>query len=102
MNVFYSPQARIDLNEIHDYIYQNLKSPIAAKNVISKIVNSADLLSNQSMLGLSVAEKTGRDTDMRCLFSGNYGIFYQIISDEILIVRIIDVRTDYMKYIFAE
>lgn len=102
MRIFYSPQARSDLNDIHEYISTNLQNPTAAKNIISKITKSAELLSDQAQLGFSVAEKTGRDTDIRCLLSGNYGVFYQIISAEILIVRILDVRTDYMKYVFAD
>lgn len=102
MRVFYSPQARLDLNDIHEYISTNLQNPTAAKNIISKITNSAKLLSENAHLGFSIAEKTGRETDIRCLLSGNYGVFYQIISAEILIVRILDVRTDYMKYIFSD
>ena len=102
MKLYYSPQARLDLSEINEYISQHLQNPIAAKNVIAKIVKNAELLSEQSQLGFSVAEKTGRETDIRCLLCRNYGIFYQVISSEILIVRILDVRTDYLRFIFNE
>ena len=101
MKLYYAPQARADLREIQGYISQNLQNPSAAKNIISKILKSASLLSGQPRLGFSVSEKTGRETDIRCLFSGNYVIFYKITEAGILVVRILDARTDYMKYVFA-
>ena len=102
MKIYYSPQARLDLSEINDYISKSLQNPIAANNIIGKITKTAELLSEQSQLGFSVAEKTGRDTDIRCILSGNYGVFYQVLASEILIVRILDVRTDYLRFIFNE
>ncbi len=102
MKLYYSSQARTDLREIRDYIFEILQNPTAAKNVTSKILKSAGLLGEQPKLGFSVADKTGRETDVLCMFSGNYGVFYKITPKGILVVRILDARTDYMKYVFAE
>ena len=101
MKIVYSPQARDDLREIRDYIAHILKNPLAAKNITDKIIKSIHLLSDQPHLGIDVAEKTGRSTDYRCLFSGNYGVFYIPDNDKIEVIRILDLRTDYMRTIFS-
>ena len=101
MKLYYSPDARSDLRELHNYISRNLRNPEAAKNITEKILKTANLLMDQPQLGVRVSEKTGRETDIRCLFSGNYGIFYRINDSSVLVLRILDARTDYMKYVFA-
>ncbi len=101
MKIVYSPQAREDLREIRDYIAHILKNPLAAKNITDKIIKSTHLLSDQPHLGIDVAEKTGRATDYRCLFSSNYGVFYIPRNDIIEVIRILDLRTDYMRTIFS-
>lgn len=102
MKIIYTPQAREDLREIKQYISQNLKNPIAAKNVTDSIIKSVHRLSLMQNLGIKLSEKTGRETDYRCLFSGNYGIFYIASDDAVRIYRILDLRTDYMRAIFSE
>ena len=101
MKIIYSPQDRDDLRETPDSITQVLKYLSAAKNVTDKIIKSTHLLSDQPHLGIDVAEKTGRATDYRCLFSGNYGVFYIPDNDKIEVIRILDLRTDYMRTIFS-
>lgn len=101
MRITYTPQARTDLREIRDYISQTLRNPTAAKSVTDKVIKSVHLLSDQPMLGVSVAEKTGRATDYRCLLTGNYGVFYIPGTDAIRVIRILDLRTDYMRTIFG-
>ena len=101
MRITYTPQARTDLREIRDYISQTLRNPTAAKNVTDKVIKSIHLLADQPMLGVSVEEKTGRSTAYRCLFSGNYGVFYIPGTDAIQVIRILDLRTDYMRTIFG-
>lgn len=102
MKIVYTPSAREDLSEIKTYIRDVLKNPIAANNIVSKIVKSVHLLTEQSHLGISLQEKIGRETTYRCIFCGNYGIFYNIESTTIKIIRILDLRTDYMRIIFSE
>lgn len=51
--------------------------------------------------GVSMQEKTGRETNYSCLISGNYGIFYLVSGNHIQIIRILDLRTDYMRIIFS-
>lgn len=100
MKIVYTPAAREDLREIKSYITNELKNPIAANNVTKKIINNIHTLSDFPQLGISVQEKTGRETDARCLISGNYGVIYSCDND-VKIIRILDLRTDYMHLIFV-
>lgn len=100
MKIVFTPQSREDLREVENYISQVLDNPLAARNVIQKVLRSAFLLENNPHLGIELSKKTGRDTPYRCLFSGNYGIFYLENGQEIRVIRILDLRTDYLKSIF--
>ena len=102
MKIIYSPQARDDLREIKSYVSDVLKNPIAAKNVTEKIIKSIHRLCEQPNLGFSLSEKTGRDTEYLCLLSDNHGIFYLKKENTIQIIRILDLRTDYMRIVFDE
>ena len=102
MKLSYTPQARADLREIQGYIADHLQNPTAAKHITTMVLKSAGRLTGFPRLGFSVSEKTGRETEARCLFRGNYGIFYLVNKEDILVLRILDVRTDYMKYVFEE
>lgn len=102
MKIIYTPQAREDLREIKNYIAQNLQNPGAAKNITDSIIKSIHRLSIMKNLGIELSEKTGRETEYRCLFSGNYGIFYIVSEDAVRIYRILDLRTDYLKALFSE
>ncbi len=101
MKIIYTPQAREDLRDIRNYIADVLKNPVASKNMVAKILKTAHILSDQPNSGISLSEKTGRETDYRCIISGNYGIFYLVMNDNIQIMRILDLRTDYMRIIFS-
>lgn len=102
MKIVYTPQAKADLKEIRDYIKTVLQNPTAAQNITTKVIRNIHLLSAQPYIGISLSEKTGRDTEYRCLISGNYGVFYLVKENHIQIIRILDLRTDYMKSVFAD
>ena len=101
MKIIYTPQAREDLREIKEYISSVLENPNAGKNVTSRILKTAHILAELPNSGFSMEEKTGRETNYRCLISGNYGIFYLISENRIQIIRILDLRTDYVRIIFS-
>ena len=62
MIIRYTPAARDDLVQTKEYIETVLKNPIAAKNVTNKIIQKCSILKEQPMCGISLSEKTGRDT----------------------------------------
>ncbi|MGN1418887.1 MAG: type II toxin-antitoxin system RelE/ParE family toxin [Acutalibacteraceae bacterium] len=101
MKIIFSKQAREDLREINQYISDVLQNPIAAKNVIQRILKSCNRLSQQPNMGVSLQAKIGRKSDYRCLFCENYIAFYLVDDETIRINRILDGRTEYMKIIFS-
>ena len=72
MKIVFTPMAHQDLIDIHDYISDVLKNPKAAKSVTHKILMSCQRLGDFPNLGVSLKEKTGLDTDYRCLFCDHY------------------------------
>ncbi len=102
MKIVYSPQARTDLREMKQYIAQTLQNPQAAQKLTDRIVRSAHLLAEQPNLGVDLKERVNRNTQYRCLISGNFGVFYVVAEQDIRIVRILDLRTDYLRTLFAE
>ena len=100
MKIIITDEAMADIRTIYEYIYNNLQNPAAAETCSEKIFRSCNRLSLYPNMGVSLREKTGVDSDSRCLMCGNYIAFYRILSDTVRIDRIVDGRTEYMKTIF--
>lgn len=101
MNLFYSAPARTDLQGIREYVSVSLHNRQAAERILRRIADYCNTLKAQPKLGMSLAAKVGIDTDLRYLLCGNYLISYRIQNERILIVRILDGRTDYLRQLFG-
>ena len=97
MKIVFSPQSRIDLREICNYVERVLCNPAAADKIAEQVITSAHRLVEQPLLGFSLQSKIGRETEHRCLISGNYGIIYRAFETKIRVFRILDMRTDYIR-----
>ena len=51
-------------------------------------------------MGIALAEKVERETDLRYLISGKHIIFYQVGENAVSVIRILDGRTNYMRILF--
>ncbi|OQA50139.1 MAG: Plasmid stabilization system protein [Firmicutes bacterium ADurb.Bin300] len=100
MKIVYAPQAKADLSEIRGYIRDELKNPAAAKNTVEKILKTCNLLAANPNAGFALEGKIGRESDYRCLVSGNYIAFYRV-ENRVEIMRILDGRTDPMRVVFG-
>lgn len=90
----YLPLAEQDLNEIIDYIQNNLQNPIAAENTLSKI-ESAILERLESPESFAVwPSKKKRPYPYRRINVGNYTVWYVVINDIMEIRRILYSRRD--------
>ena len=98
MKLRYTPQAIADIEEIRDYISQELQNPEAAKNILRKISKDAAALKAMPRLGVELRKKTGRDMDGRVLISGQYMLIYEV-EEEISVLRVLDTRVDYLRMI---
>ena len=83
----YTPRARTDLREVQEYISTTLKNPAAADRIVAKILESCSLLKGQPYMGAALAEKVGRETDLRYLISGKYIVFYRV-GQELSLIHI--------------
>lgn len=100
MTIKYTPAAIADLQELKDYISKTLHNPKAAQRITKSILDQCSNLKTHPQLGMSLAAKTGVDTDLRYLICEHYLAMYRVEGDLILIARILDGRTDYMRVLF--
>ena len=94
--VVYSPLARQDLEEIQDYISIELKTPVAAMETISAILDGAESLEDFPLIGSLVDGLPFMVDEYRFLAVRNYLIFYRVTVGRVFIDRILYTRRDYM------
>lgn len=103
MKLRYTPEARADVREMLEYIRETLKNPLAANRIAARLLESCSRLKDQPLMGATLAEKVGRETDLRYLISGKQHIvFYRVEDDAVSVIRILDGRTNYMRVLFHE
>lgn len=84
MKLRFTPQARSDLAEIHDYIAQD--NPQAARRVIAILRKSAEALPSNPLVG-----RSGRVAGTRELAVGRFPfvLAYRVDADEVHILSVI-------------
>ncbi len=91
--IIWSLSAKEDLKTI--YLYYSQFSIAIANRIVDRIYEKTSILQNPK------AEQSGQfdeyNPDFRRLISGNYKIFYKILEQQILIVRIFDSRQNPLK-----
>jgi len=97
-----SPLAREDLEDIKKYISEELKNPIAAVNVVSRIIKKIKILKNTPGMGVPLSSKMSFDTGYRFLVCGNYLTFYRYEEKTVFVDRVLYGRRDYVKILFPE
>ena len=100
--ISFSPEAVDDLKEIKQYIKDELCNEQAAKNTVAKILKKVKLLSDFPESGSSLSAIIGFDTDYRYLVCDNYIAFYRIENKNVLIVRVLYGRRNYMQILFGD
>ena len=100
--IHYSHESSVDLAEIEKYITEELDSPKAAKNTISKITKKIRRLEEFAELGAPLSSIVDIETDYRFLVSGNYLTFYRVDGKSVFIIRIIYGGRDYLSFLFDD
>ena len=98
--ILYSPKSRKDLDNIFDYIHDDLNNPVAAKRTVKGILNKINELKGYPQLGPVGYLENNIDSVFRFVRYENYILFYQITKDVILIVRVLHHLQDYVKQLF--
>ena len=100
--ISFSPEAVDDLKEIKRYIKDELCNEQAAKNTVAKILKKIKILSDFPESSSSLSVIIGFDADYRYLICDNYIAFYRIENKNVLIVRILYGRRNYMQILFGD
>ena len=100
--IYYSQEAKRDLDDIWEYVESELSNPAAARKVIKRIMDDVDQLGLFPSLGAKLSSITDAETDYRYIVSGNYITFYRISQNDIYVDRILYGRRDYLHILFGE
>lgn len=99
-NLVISPLAKADMREIGDYISNELRNPIAAKQTIQRFQKAILPLQKYPEMGAPLLAAGTQDISYRFLVCGSYLIFYHLGSDIVLIDRVLYGRRDYLSLLF--
>ena len=102
MKLKYTPEAIRDLQETKTYISKVLHNPKAAERITRNILNQCGRLKDHPNLGMSLSAKLDYETDLRYLICENHIAIYRIADDWIMVVRVLDGRTDYLRILFHQ
>lgn len=101
MNVYLSPEAVRNLQEIRDK-HLSLGYSNAAKKHLKAIKTSLDLLETTPGIGISFEKKFNVPTDLQYLVSdSNYLIVYRVVGQIVEVLYIIDGRSNYLARLFG-
>ena len=99
--VEYSPKAVRDLDEIWDYIENELCNPSAAQNTVDGIMDKIDDLAMFPESGAKLEFDNGLESGYRFVVFKNYVAFYRLRPDNVVYVdRVIYAVRDYMRILF--
>lgn len=101
MELYYSPEAERDLQNIRNSIIENFDSEEIAKKVLKKITGTVRGLLAFPYMGEELARMTGIFTEYRCLYCERNYVFYRLEKDRVYIVRILHERQDFMRRLFG-
>ena len=82
----YTPRARQDLNEIKNYVKNELANPQAAARIVERILKGCSNLKSNPNLGLDLSSRIGQKTDLRYLVLSNYIAIYRVENTMVSII----------------
>ena len=94
--------AIIDLEEIRNYIAEELDNPHAAAETVRSIIETYERLEEFPLLGKSLSSVISIQTEYRYLISGKYIIFYKADNTFTSIYRVLYAGMDYLKVLFGD
>ena len=92
--------AKMDLQEIKDYISITLRNPAAANGILKGITTQIRSLESFPQMG-TVIELDESSIAYRYLVYGNYMSFYHIQNDSVIVDRILYGRRNYLKLLLG-
>lgn len=102
MELKYTREALSDIENAQRYISVQLKNRNAAKKIVKEIVSSCEQLKAFPSLGKPLVSPNGVITKYRLLIIRNQIAIYEIREDMVVILRLLDGRMDYLRFIIGE
>ena len=96
MTLFYSPLARLDLDEIRSYISEELCNPSSAAETVNAILDEVETLEAFPLIGRVVDGLPSRADEYRFLPVRNYLVFYRVTAEGVFVDRILYKKRDYL------
>lgn len=97
-----SEAAIADLQQVKDYITNELCNEKAAVNTVTRITKRLRILADYPQSGAPLSSIAGIETDYRFLVCGNYTAFYRFEEQTVEVSRILYGRRDFMRIMFGE
>ena len=98
----FAPEALRDLEEIRDYISEDLANLPAANNTVSGILDSIKILASFPEIGSPLSAIVNIETNYRFLVCGSYMAFYRFEADTVHVIRVLYGRRSYMEILFGK
>ncbi len=91
----YSPLSLRDLDEIFDYIANELRNPSAAKTTIEDILDGVEELEKFPFIGSIVDNLPFAADEYRFLGVRNYLVFYRVSESDVFVDRVLCAKREY-------
>lgn len=98
--IFYSPLAQQDLDEIEDYIATELGSPIAASRTVEGILDRVDLLARFPESGTPLSSICSIQSPYRYVSANGYLAFYRV-ADAVYVDRVLHQKRDFLRVLLG-
>ena len=100
--LFISPLAKADMEQIGDYISRELCNPEAALNMIRRFKSAIAPLRELPQMGAPLLAAGQQGMFYRYLVCGSYLIFYHVDADTVYIDRVLYGRRNYLTLLFGD
>jgi plasmid stabilization system protein ParE len=100
MRIIFTPEALNDIENNKNYLLDEYGPQTAVKN-IKKVLKSIRSLEQFPLQGSGVWEKYGIESDYRYIYTTRNYVFYRVSSDLVRVIRILDVRRDFLSILFG-
>lgn len=94
-HLHYSPLFLRDIDEIYDYIANELENPSAAKTTVADILDGAEKLEEFPFIGSMVENLPFATDEYRFLGVRNYLIFYRVSPTGVFVDRVLYAKREY-------
>lgn len=101
MNVYFSPEALTDLQQVKESVIEKFNDVELANQILRTIMKSTKNLQIFPGMGMEVRISASDSMGYRYLFVKKNYVFYRIEQDTIRIVRVLNEKQDYMRILYG-